>query len=80
MTCVPVVHDERSVSDINPPIIMDTMIPTSLMRLETTISFGVRASANVLKISNAVHSIEIAATPILMDSHLICCQQIGPRL
>lgn len=80
MTCVPVVHEERSVSDINPPIIMDTILPTSLMRLETTISFGVRASANVLKISNAVHNIEIAATPMLMDSHLMWSSaQTSPR-
>lgn len=57
-------------SDINPPMIMDTMIPVSLTRLETTISFGVRASANVLKISNVVNSIEMAAKPIVMDSHL----------
>lgn len=73
ITCIPVIHLERSsVSDINPPMIMDTMMPTSLIMLETTISFGVRASANVLKISNAVHSIEMAAKPIVMDSHLMC--------
>lgn len=58
-------------SDINPPMIMDTMMPASLTRLDMTISFGVRASANVLKISNAVNSIEMAAKPIVMDSHLI---------
>lgn len=71
MTCVPVTHLERSVSDINPPMIMDTMIPVSLIRLETTISFGVRASAKVLKISKAVHNIETAAKPIVMDSQLV---------
>lgn len=70
MTCVAVVQVER-VSDINPPIIMDTIIPTSFTRLEMTISFGVKASANVLNISKAVHSIEIAAKPIVIDSHLI---------
>ena len=71
MTCVPVVHVESSESDINPPIIMDTIIPTSLTRLEMTISFGVKASTNVLKISKAVHNTEVAATPMVMDSHLI---------
>jgi hypothetical protein len=61
---------DKSVSDINPPMIMDTIIPASLMRFEMAISFGVRASENVLKISNAVQNIEIAATPMFTDSHL----------